>query len=552
MNDDVEVTREDILQVFAVEAKEQLDLLEDGLLKLEQDPGDPEVLAELFRAAHSLKGNASVVDLTSIEAFTHTLEDVFDRIRSGSITPTSDLVSLLLRVVDAFRRIIPKALAGIDDPHPEHAELLRWLASPARDSSAVAESTSDLSQSTVDDGSRNRTLRVDAHKLDRMLDLLGEITIARSRLSSLLGLADVRSLPVLRDARDAHDDAEELYRELQSEVLRSRLVRLGPTFRRYQRVVRDLALASGKHAHLVIDGEDAEVDLAVVEAIRDPLTHMIRNAVDHGIEPPALRAAKGKPEIGTIVVRATREGSSVAISVADDGAGLDREQVLARARAMKLVAADEVPSDSNLFKLIFEPGFSTAKIVSEVSGRGIGMSVVQRNIEALRGTVLLSSHPGRGTTVTLRLPLTLAIIEGFSVGVGTETYVLPMDAVLACVEMPEAERTTDDAQGLIDVWGRPIPYVRLANLLGVERSPANRESVVILQHDGDRAGVVVDDLCGASQTVIKPLADLVDRIPAVAGCTLLGSGRVALILDVPALFEAAASGTSSAQQVSEP
>lgn len=548
----MEITREEILKTFLAEAKEQLDAIEDGLLELEQDPGDAELLAALFRAAHSLKGNASVVELTSIEAFTHTLEDVFDHIRNGSITPTSDLVSLLLRVVDAFRRIIPNALEGIDDPHPEHAELVRWLAArPASGNQPLAAAAPDVASPSDNDTlapmrtGRDRTLRVEVQKLDRMLDLLGEISIARSRLSNLLGSVAGSSLAHLRDARDAHDDADELYRELQAEVLRARLVPLGPTFRRYQRVVRDIALASGKQAQLVIVGEDAEVDLAVVEGIKDPLTHMIRNAVDHGIEAPDVRTANGKPAAGTIVLRASREGSRIAISVADDGAGLDRERVLERARAMNLVGQDERPGDSTLFKLIFEPGFSTAATVSEVSGRGIGMNVVQKNVEALRGTVILASQPERGTTVTLRVPLTLAIIEGFSVGVGSETYVLPMDAVVECIELPATDGETRQAQGIIDVWGRPIPYIRLANLLGVDRAPSARESVVILQHDGEQAGVAVDELWGANETVIKPLAGLVDRTPAVAGCTLLGTGRVALILDVPALFDAAANPTDS-------
>lgn len=545
---DVEITREEIVKTFLAEANEQLDVIEGGLLRLEQDPGDPELLAELFRAAHSLKGNASVVELTSIEGFTHTLEDAFDHIRSGAITPTSDLMSLLLRVVDAFRRIIPRAVEGIDVPHPEHAELTRWLAAHTAkvDRSPVLRSSPDDIAApgdgeplVSDRHGLHRTLRVEVRKLDRMLDLLGEITIARSRLSNLLAPVVASSIADLRDARDAHDDADELYRELQGEVLRARLVPLGPTFRRYHRVVRDVALASGKHAQLVIEGEDVEVDLAVVEGIKDPLTHMIRNAVDHGIEAPAVRVAKGKPAIGTIVLRASREGSRIAVSVADDGAGLDRERLLARARAMNLVGADERPTDASLLKLIFEPGFSTATTVSEVSGRGVGMNVVQKNIEALRGTVVLGSHPERGTTVTLRLPLTLAIIEGFSVGVGSETYVLPMDAVVECIELPATDGASRPGQGIIDLWGRPIPYVRLANLLGVERAPAARESVVILRHDGDQAGVAVDELWGAHETVIKPLAGLVDRTPAVAGCTLLGSGRVALILDVPALFEAA-------------
>ena len=257
--------------------------------------------------------------------------------------------------------------------------------------------------------------------------------------------------------------------------------------------------------------------------------------------------AKGKPAVGTITLRASREGSRIAVSVSDDGAGLDRARVTPRAGAIQRVGADERPSDASVLRLIFEPGFSTATTVSEVSGRGIGMNVVQKNIEALRGTVIVTSEPERGTTVTLRLPLTLAIIEGFSVAVGTDTYVLPLDAVVECIELPHGEDASHHAQGIIDVWGRPVPYVRLASLLGVDRAPAARESVVILQHDGDQAGVAVDKLVGASQTVIKPLSGLVDRTPAFAGCTLLGSGRVALILDVPALFDAAVSSTQASE-----
>jgi two-component system chemotaxis sensor kinase CheA len=263
---------------------------------------------------------------------------------------------------------------------------------------------------------------------------------------------------------------------------------------------------------------------------------MIRNAFDHGLECPEIRRRREKNPCGMITLTAHHDGASLVIQLADDGAGLDRERIAARVRSLELAVEPERLSDEKLFNFIFEPGFSTAEKVSDLSGRGVGMDVVRRNIEALRGTIRLESHPGEGTAITIRLPLTLVIIEGFAVSVGNETYVLPFQAVLECIEFPEQARRRDGARGVINLRGEPLPYVRLRNWLGLANGHFGREHVVVIETDSGKAGLVVDALHGVRQTVIKPLGKRFHGLPLLAGSTILASGRVALILDVHALI----------------
>ncbi|HWP22558.1 MAG TPA: chemotaxis protein CheA, partial [Candidatus Binatia bacterium] len=310
----------------------------------------------------------------------------------------------------------------------------------------------------------------------------------------------------------------------------------GPIFRQYQRTVRDIAHANGKSARLAIEGEDVEVDLSVVEKLKDPLTHMIRNALDHGIEAPELRLRAGKDPCGSVTIKACHEGASIVIQVKDDGAGLSRERIVARARACGLASDPEHLPDQELFKFIFEPGFSTAEKVTDLSGRGVGMDVVRRNIEALRGKLAVESRAGLGTTVTIHLPLTLAIIEGFGVGVGEETYILPLHAVLECIELPAQAQRHNGPRGVINVRGEPVPYIRLREWFGLPSAPPSRQNAVLIEFDQTKAALVVDRLYGAQQTVIKPLAKRFQDVPGIAGSAILGNGRVALILDVNGLM----------------
>jgi two-component system chemotaxis sensor kinase CheA len=299
-------------------------------------------------------------------------------------------------------------------------------------------------------------------------------------------------------------------------------------------VVRDLAQSQGKAARLELEGEDVEVDVSVVEYLKDPLVHMIRNAIDHGIEIPEKRRAIGKDPCGRLVLKALHEGANIVIQVIDDGAGLDRERIIERARRMKNIAAPEKLADMEIYRLIFEPGFSTANAVTEWSGRGVGMDIVRRNIEALRGSISIESQKGTGTTITIRLPLTLAIIEGFGVGVGNDTYVLPLHAIVECVPMPH-EVPSRAGQGIIDLRGEPLPFIRLRDWFRLPNTNPRRENIVVVEVDQSRVGLAVDALYGTRQTVIKPLGKQFRSIPGIAGSAILGSGRVALILDVTGL-----------------
>jgi two-component system, chemotaxis family, sensor kinase CheA len=276
------------------------------------------------------------------------------------------------------------------------------------------------------------------------------------------------------------------------------------------------------------------VDTSIIEHLRDALTHMVRNALDHGIEPPSRRAALGKDPCGTIGLRAFREAGNIVVELSDDGGGLDRVRIAERARGR--ADATGRASDADLQRLIFEPGFSTADRVTELSGRGVGMDVVRRNVEALRGSVAVASREGQGTTFSIRLPLTLAIIDGFGTVAGGETYVVPTEAVIECLELPPAGREDGSGRTVINLRGEPLPCLRLRDHFGLPGGGVTRENVVVVRHEAGRAGLVVDGLLGERQTVIKPLGPLFRTLPGIAGSAILGSGRVALILDVAGLL----------------
>jgi two-component system chemotaxis sensor kinase CheA len=334
--------------------------------------------------------------------------------------------------------------------------------------------------------------------------------------------------------------------DLQDLIMQARMVPLGPTFKQHQRTVRDLAAAQGKQVRLVLEGEDVEVDTAMVEGIRDPLTHMVRNAIDHALGTPEERIARGKDPCGTLTLRAFHENGLVAIQVRDDGRGLEREKILRRAVERRLVAESAAASlsDQDVWSFIYEPGFSTRDQVTEVSGRGVGMDEVRRNVEALRGSISVESAAGKGTAITLRLPLTLAIIDGFKVQVAGEVYILPLEAVAECLELPAGQE--HGRTGVINLRGKPLPYLRLREQFGLGGEPPARENVVVVQHAGTAVGLAVDALLGESQTVLKPLGRLFQAVRGVSGSAILGDGRVALILDVAALLREALSRATAA------
>jgi two-component system chemotaxis sensor kinase CheA len=399
-------------------------------------------------------------------------------------------------------------------------------AAPVADSAADSTNATPARQSQKQE---KRSVRVDADKLDRLIDLVGELIIAGASTNLVARRTQIAEL------LECTSTLSGLVEEVRDSALQLRMVKIGATFNRFQRVVHDVSRELGKDIRLQVNGEDAELDKTVVEKIGDPLTHLVRNAMDHGIEPADVRVARGKPAHGTVALNAYHESGSIVIEVSDDGGGLKRERILAKALERGLAEAGRGYSDKEIFGMIFEPGFSTAEQVTNLSGRGVGMDVVKRNILALRGSVDIASSEGAGTTVTVRLPLTLAIINGFQVGVGKSVFVIPMEMVEECIEFRELE---DQAPGhdYVDLRGSPLPFVRLRERFGIGGAAARRRSIVVVRYGSTRAGLVVDSLLGEFQTVIKPLGKVFAGARFLSGSSILGNGDVALILDMAALL----------------
>lgn len=420
-----------------------------------------------------------------------------------------------------------------------------------------AQKTNDKKPSKAVSGTDSASLiRVNAEKLDQHINLIGELIIASAGIQ--LTAQRERNTELL----EAASLLARLVEEIRDSALQLRMVPIGATFNKFQRVVRDVSQELGKDIRLEISGAETELDKTVVEQIGDPLTHLVRNSMDHGIESAEVRTAQGKPAHGTVRLNAYHDAGSIVIEVSDDGGGLNRDRILAKAVDRGLVKADQTLSDNEVYNLIFEAGLSTAEKVNNLSGRGVGMDVVRRNITALRGTIDIKSALGRGTTMQIRLPLTLAIIDGFLVSVGGSSFVVPLDMVVECIELSEEDASGRDH---LNLRGEVLPYIRLKELFAIEDSvitasteqalefeyvgPAShsscdadndlqaiqRQNVVVVQYAGHRAGLVVDNLLGEFQTVIRPLGDVFAGLEGISGFTILGSGQVALILDVPGL-----------------
>jgi two-component system, chemotaxis family, sensor kinase CheA len=383
-----------------------------------------------------------------------------------------------------------------------------------------------------------QSLRIDAERLDHLINLIGELVIAsastslEAQASQLAGVTEsVNTLSALvEDIRDA--------------ALHLRMVQIGATFSRFNRVVRDASVTLDKQINLQIKGAETEVDKAVAERISDPLMHLVRNAMDHGIEPPQQRVRAGKPAQGLITLNAFHDSGSIVIEITDDGAGLDKDRILEKALAKGLVEEGQHLEEQQIYQLIFEPGFSTADAVTDLSGRGVGMDVVKRNISALRGSVELTSEPGQGTTCHIRLPLTLAIIDGFLVDVAGADFIVPLELVVECVELPRRASEKD----FINLRGEVLPLIRLRRLFQLQGAGSGRQNVVVVSQGGRKAGLLVDQLKGELQTVIKPLGQIFSHIQGLGGSTILGNGKVALILNIDGLMQEVTENTTAALQ----
>ncbi|MHC1790756.1 chemotaxis protein CheA [Solidesulfovibrio sp.] len=374
-----------------------------------------------------------------------------------------------------------------------------------------------------------QSLRVDAGKLDDLVNLVGELVIAQARLTQL---ASSLGQPALTSVAE---EIERLSNELRDNTLGIRMLPIGTTFSRFRRLVRDLSAEMNKSIELVTEGGETELDKTVIEQLNDPLVHLLRNSIDHGIESPGERLAGGKPESGVITLSAEHAGGEVVITITDDGKGMSAERIRAKAVEKGLIPAETRLTDSDCFGLIFLPGFSTAEKVTNISGRGVGMDVVKRSMDALRGKIDVQSAPGKGTRITIKLPLTLAIIDGLQIKAGDDQYIIPLSLVEECVELPRERAETSGRGRTIQLRGEIVPFIRLREAFALDGQPPAIEQIVVTRFEGQRAGIAVDQVLGQQQTVIKSLGNYIGSVSGISGATINGDGTMSLILDVPTL-----------------
>ncbi|OYT20870.1 MAG: chemotaxis protein CheA [Nitrospira sp. UW-LDO-01] len=712
-------------EAFFEEAAEHLAIVEEGLLALEQHPQDLELLAKIFRSAHSIKGASGMFGFNAVTQFTHKMETLLDLLRTGEKAVSPPIADLLLKSTDCLKTLIEAVKSGVavDDEvvqrlttelatasgaqppavpqkqsvaaptqsdSQERSYLIKWtppewlfqrgldplqvlkelnglgdLSSVTLDmtrvpdlaeidpekcylswelqlltgkdqktiesafefvredsklvieAQPVASSECQVASQNPQHEIRNQqpetvegglkplgailvesgvvspavleqalsqqkrvgeilveqkavtphqleqalntqrqqeaashtkktdttSIRVDTAKIDKLINLVGELVITQSMLSDLGSRFEIKQLPVLLE-RVAQ--LERNTREIQERVMGIRMLPIGTAFSRFPRLVRDLSTKAGKKIQLVLSGEETELDKTVIESIGDPLTHLVRNSADHGLEPPEERLDNNKSEVGTIRLNAFHEGGNICITVEDDGRGLNRDKIVAKAVKQGLIGENEKLSDDQIWPLIFRPGFSTAEKVTDVSGRGVGMDVVKRNIEALGGTVSIKTVTGKGTTFTLKLPLTLAIIEGMTVRVGKETYIVPLLSILESIQPKAGTIKTVVGKGeLINVRGTYLPMIRMYEVFVLEPEYTNpmKSILLILETEGERVAVMVDEILGQQQVVIKSMEQNFRKVEGIAGATILGDGTVGFILDVRGLLEIARHNT---------
>ena len=554
-------------QTFFDEAEEHLGDMEKLLVTLDPAAPDREQLNAIFRAAHSIKGGAGMFGFPEMAQLTHVLESLLDQLRGGALMPCTAMVDVFLQARDVLCALLNHYRSGdaqavaalpIDGIC---AQLAQWGANgPMRTEAGFGlfeaeqpASTEEAACGLFDEptpaeparaparampAADNASIRVGVEKIDQLIDLVGELVITQAMLAQGAARVD----PVLHETL-LHGllQLERNTRDLQESVMSIRMLPIRFAFNRFPRLVRDLAGKLGKQVELVTCGENTELDKGLIEKLADPLTHLVRNSLDHGIEAPAQRRAAGKNPIGTITLSASHQGGNIAIEVSDDGAGLDRRRILAKAQ-QRGMNVSETLSDRELAALIFEPGFSTADTVTDISGRGVGMDVVKRNIAQLGGSIDIDSRAGVGTRLTIRLPLTLAILDGMTVALGDEVYVIPLNMIIETLQpRPEDVKSVTGQGQLVQVRGEYLPLIALQSLFNIDarcRHPA--EGVLVLIEDqGKKAALFVDALVGQQQVVIKSLEGNYRRVRGVSGATIMGDGRVALILDVAALLSMA-------------
>ncbi len=544
----------EIFESYIVEAREILDHFSQDLLALEKSPLDLNVLNNIFREMHTLKGTSSFLGFNQIAELAHTSEDLLNKLRKGECTATAEIVDVLIEV----HKIAGVLLQRIESRDLQHLDLENILDKlrkgmqlqpaaaqvPAAEASKpelnlqVPEMNEAQSQHAVD-----TTIRVDVSRLDDLMNLIGELVLARNRLSQATHslIEKHERLDMTKQIADVSGQIDFVTTELQMAVMKTRMVPIEKVFSGLPLVVREVMRMTGKEVDLQIYGKETELDKSIIEELKDPLIHMIRNAVDHGIESPEERKSMGKPEQGIIVVNAERDGNYILITMEDDGHGIDIEKTKKKAIEKGIISEVEAAemSKSDVLNLIFIPGFSMKKEITSVSGRGVGMDVVKTNIAKLKGIVEIESNLGIGTIITLKVPLTLAIIQGLLLKVADEIFAVPLSAVLEIVRITPEEIYSIQGREVIRVRDSILPLARMADIIGKKGTTQKSavSYVVIVGWAEKRIGLLVDSLQGQKEVVIKTLGDYLGDVPGIAGSTILGDGSVILVIDVGRFVE---------------
>ncbi len=497
---------------------------------------NPLMLLDELRQLGECRIVAQTADIPPLSALDPTQCHMTWDIRLRTDQPRSAIDDVFIFIADDASIAITPDDSHPDAPHPDAPQpgvpqTTPSPTSPETPPAPVPVASDNKRSPSPAGGNDHGSIRVQAERLDGLMDQVGELVIAQARLSQMAAASGDANLKSLAE------EIERLSAELRDTTMGIRMLPIGTLFGRFRRVVRDLSQSLGKDVSLTMEGEDSELDKTVIERLNDPLVHLIRNCIDHGLEDAQTRRQTGKPVTGSVHLAARHSGAQVLISVTDDGRGMNRDAIRAKAEERGLIAPDTLLSDNDILGFIFHPGFSTAQQVSAVSGRGVGMDVVKRTIDSLRGTIDVSSSPGQGSTVTLKLPLTLAIIDGLLVRVGSGRYVIPLSVIEECVELSPQDDARATGCNLLGIRGDLIPFLRLRTMFRVTAPPAPFQKVVVASIGAMRVGLVVDQVIGQHQTVIKSLNKILDEVQEFSGATILGDGAVALILDVPRLVE---------------
>jgi len=526
------------LEAFASEAEEHLQNLNDNFLELEKNPKDAEIIDQLFRSSHTLKSSSAAMGFQKTSDLAHSMEDALGRLRNKELVADRGIIDLLLECYDALEKMIGQVTSGGGEDfetEPLLARLKELMGAPAVQKTGGKEEKKEIKDSLADAPESLKTVKfvkIGIERLDKLMNLVGELLITKMRLEQ------IRNIEKLGSLDEVSNQLDRLISDVQYEVMQSRLIPIGQIFNRFPRMVRDISSREGKKVNLIMKGEEIELDRSLIDKIGEPLVHLLRNSVDHGIELPEERAKKGKNEEGEIRLIARKERNSVIIEVEDNGEGFDVEAIKKVALEKGVVNEKQLAamSEKKILLLPFHPDFSTSKEVTDVSGRGVGLDVVKTKIEEMNGSVNLESFKGEGTKMIIELPLTLAIIQCFLIKINDEVYGVPLSNVVRTVKVAEDSVKTIENYETFILDEEDIPLLRLHDLLRLKKEKGSHAIVVIVQKGEDKAGLVVDKIVGQQELIIKPLEKTLKKTKGFSGSTILGDGSVALILDVNSLI----------------